>query len=116
MAYSISEAAKILDILPSKIRYYDKEGLLPSIKRGESGYRSFDDTDVMYIQTIKCLTECGMSIEEIKNYVIVKEQDEQKIIAALADRHEMIECQMAKLKALQKMIDSLYEGYMKKDQ
>ena len=33
MSYTISEAAQKTGLPPSTIRYYDKEGLLPNIKR-----------------------------------------------------------------------------------
>lgn len=33
MTYSIGEAAKIMNVTPHTLRYYDKEGLLPFIER-----------------------------------------------------------------------------------
>ena len=50
--YSIKEAAKIMNISTSTIRYYDKEGLLPFIERSESGYRSFSENDLTMMQII----------------------------------------------------------------
>ncbi|RTK56306.1 MerR family DNA-binding transcriptional regulator, partial [Enterococcus faecalis] len=41
MTYTISQVAKALNIPTSTIRYYDKEGLLPTLARKESGYRLF---------------------------------------------------------------------------
>lgn len=35
MLCSIGEMARLLGIAPSTLRYYDKEGLLPSIKRSK---------------------------------------------------------------------------------
>ena len=40
MVYTIGEMARKLNVAPSTLRYYDKEGLLPFVKRGrvEAGY------------------------------------------------------------------------------
>lgn len=32
MGYTIKEAAKLLNLTPTTLRYYDKEGLLPFIE------------------------------------------------------------------------------------
>ena len=45
MSYTISEAAEKVGIPPTTIRYYDKEGLLPNIKR-KNGIRVFEDIDL----------------------------------------------------------------------
>ena len=36
--YTIKDAAKMMGVPTSTIRYYDKEGLLPFMERRESGY------------------------------------------------------------------------------
>lgn len=33
MLYTVGEMAKLLDVAASTLRYYDKEGLLPFVKR-----------------------------------------------------------------------------------
>ena len=49
MKYSISEVAEIMGVPASTIRFYDKEGLLPNIKR-ESGKRVFTDDDFKWLK------------------------------------------------------------------
>lgn len=68
MTYTISQVAKALNIPTSTIRYYDKEGLLPTLARKESGYRLFSDTEIEMLELIECLKETGMTIKEIKDY------------------------------------------------
>ena len=43
MGYTIKEASNITGLSTSTLRYYDREGLLPFIKRLDSGYRSFSE-------------------------------------------------------------------------
>ncbi len=69
MSYSIQQAAQKLGLTPSTLRYYDKEGLLPNLKRTDSGIRIFSDTDLDWLGLICCLKNSGMPILEIKQFM-----------------------------------------------
>ena len=68
MNYSIGEVASILNTTSSTIRFYDKKGLLPMIKRN-SGIRFFTEKDLKGLKTIEYLKKSGMSIKNIKKFV-----------------------------------------------
>lgn len=67
--YSIGEMAQRLDTSASTIRFYEKKGLLPRIKRDENGVRVFDEQDEMVLRVVFCMKKCGMPIESIKEFV-----------------------------------------------
>lgn len=69
MFYSIKQAAAKLGLTASTLRYYDKEGLLPALKRSESGTRTFCDTDIQWLELICCLKNSGMPLIEIKRFM-----------------------------------------------
>lgn len=69
MPYSIQQAANKLGLTSSALRYYDKEGLLPTLKRTDSGIRTFSDTDLDWLGLICCLKNSGMPILEIKHFM-----------------------------------------------
>ncbi len=69
MTYSIQQVAKKLGLSSSALRYYDKEGLLPALKRTESGIRTFSETDLDWLGLICCLKNSGMPILEIKQFM-----------------------------------------------
>ena len=69
MNYSIGEVAGILNTSSSAIRFYDKKGLLPMIKRNTSGIRFFTEKDLTGLRTIEYLRKSGMSIKNIKKFV-----------------------------------------------
>lgn len=69
MTYTVGEMAKKLGVAPSVLRYYDKEGLLPFIKRSSGGIRTFQDSDMEWMRMIACLKKTGMPIKEIKKFV-----------------------------------------------
>ncbi|MBT2732243.1 MerR family transcriptional regulator [Carnobacterium sp. ISL-102] len=67
--YSISEVAKKLNLTTYTLRYYDKEGLIPFVKRTPSGTRQFKDSDVDALKIIECLKSTSMPIKEIKHFI-----------------------------------------------
>ena len=85
MSYTISEAAQKTGLPPSTIRFYDKEGLLPNIKR-KNGIRVFEDMDLRLMGLLTCLKNTGMPIKRIRNYVELTTQGD----ASLQKRYEII--------------------------
>lgn len=70
MSYTIGEIANLLNITPSTLRYYEKEGLLPSVERTEGGIRVYTQKDVDWLKLIECLKKTQMPIKEIKQFII----------------------------------------------
>lgn len=69
MIYTIGEMAKKLNVAPSTLRYYDKEGLLPFVERSGGGIRMFKDEDFEWLSIIECLKKAGMPIKDIKTFI-----------------------------------------------
>lgn len=55
MIYTVGEVAKQLNMAPSTLRYYDKEGLFPFLERSGGGIRVFKDEDLSWLKIIECL-------------------------------------------------------------
>ena len=105
--YTIKDAAKLMGVPTSTIRYYDKEGLLPFVERMASGYRIFTEKDIATLRIIDCLKKTGMPIKEIRQFSDWLEQGD----ASLQQRYEMflerkriVEKQMTEL---QKILDTV---------
>lgn len=69
MAYSIGQVASQLGISIDTIRYYDKAGLLPFVRRDKGGRRVFTANDVHLMRTIICLKNAGVPVAEIAQFV-----------------------------------------------
>lgn len=69
MLYTVGEVAKLLNVAPSTIRYYDKEGLLPFVERSSGGIRMFRENDFNWLFIVECLKKSGLSIKDIKHYI-----------------------------------------------
>lgn len=69
MELSISEVSKLTGLSISKLRYYDEHGLIPNIKRTESGLRKFNAENIEPLNVIECLKNSGMQLKEIKEFM-----------------------------------------------
>jgi len=69
MGYSIGQVAKMTGISAYTLRYYEKEGLLPFVKKSASGVRIFSDNDIGWLEMINCLKGCGMPLKGIRQYI-----------------------------------------------
>lgn len=108
MVYSIGQVAKKLGLSAHTLRYYDKEGLLPFVKKTSSGLRSFAETDVEWLIIIDCLKGTGMTLKDIKQYIDWYIQGdstlEQRLNMFKQQKIKVAE-QLAKLKEFQEKIN-----------
>ncbi len=66
--YTIGQVSKMFGLPISTLRYYDKEGLFPSMSR-EGGIRRFGDQELEALRVIECLKRSGLEIREIKRFM-----------------------------------------------
>ncbi len=62
---NIGELAKKTGLAPSKIRFYEKIGLLKTVKRKANGYRTYPPEAVMVLEMITTGQQAGFSLEEL---------------------------------------------------
>lgn len=65
--YTIGEISEMFNLPISTLRYYDKEGLFPYLRR-ESGIRRFGDKEIAALRLIECLKKSGLEIKDIKQF------------------------------------------------
>jgi len=69
MEYTIKQVAERMQLTPSTLRFYDKEGLMPLLKRSDSGIRKYSETDLSWLELVCCLKNSGMQLDEIKQFM-----------------------------------------------
>ena len=107
MSYSISEIAKMLNVSAYTIRYYDKEGLFPFVKR-VNGIRVFEDKDFPWLRMLNCLKNLNMPIKKIKEYVDLALKGDETLkerYQLILEQEENIQKQIKELKYYKKQID-----------
>jgi len=71
--YTIGQVSKLSGLPISTLRYYDKEGLFPDMKR-TSGIRRFSQRELDALRVIECLKKSGLEIRDIKQFMAWCEQ------------------------------------------
>lgn len=100
MTYTMMQVCKETDMTYQTLKYYCNEGLIPNVKRDKNNRRIFDEWDLKWIKDLVCLKKCGMSIQEMKEYLDLCLQGESTI----HQRKEMLD---KKRKALLDSIEEL---------
>lgn len=85
--YTMMQVCRELDMTYQTLKFYCNEGLIPGVKRDSNNRRVFDEKDIKWIKDLTCLKKCGMSIQEMKEYLALCLQGESTIIP----RKEMLE-------------------------
>lgn len=107
MLYTIGETAKMLNISPSTLRYYDKEGLLPFVERSSGGIRVFKEEDFGWLFIIECLKKSGLSIKNIKSYIDMALKGDETIGERLEMFKKQRETVIEQMNELQGTLDTL---------
>ncbi|WP_299145381.1 MerR family transcriptional regulator [uncultured Dialister sp.] len=108
MLYTAGEAAEILGIPVSTVRYYDKEGLIPNLKRSSSGMRLFREEDIERLRLVQCLKKTGLSLKDIKVFMNLPDDGDKTIhtrLAILARQKEVLEEKEKELKEMMAVVD-----------
>lgn len=80
MIYTMMQICRELNMTYQTLKYYCNEGLIPDVKRDENNRRIFDERNVKWIKDLSCLKRCGMSIQEMKEYLELCLQGESTIM------------------------------------
>ncbi len=77
--YTMMQVCKETNMTYQALKYYCNEGLIPDVKRDSNNRRIFDEQNVKWIKDLICLKKCGMSIQEMKDYLDLCLQGESTI-------------------------------------
>lgn len=97
--YLVKEVSEKMQIQKDTLRYYEKVGLShPS--RGNNGYRTYSEENILELTYIQVMKEAGFSLAEIKSvmYYFKKfgeacdQEVEQQLVAKKQQVHEKIRC------------------------
>ncbi len=107
MSYTIGDIAKMMNVSIHTIRYWDKEGLFPLVKR-VNGIRIFEDKDFPWLRMLNCLKNINMPIKKIKEYVDLALQGDitlKERYQLILEQEDSIEEQIKQLRYYKKQID-----------
>ncbi|QEA58209.1 MerR family transcriptional regulator [Leuconostoc koreense] len=118
MTYSINEMSELTGLSKYTLRYYEKEKLIPLVKRNSSGHRIYNQKDVEWIEFLINIKQTGMSIENIRQFAEMKFDPKTMLLRKqmlLSHRDSIIQ-QEKQLQDALGMIDKKLELYLSIEQ
>lgn len=106
--FMMMQVCREADMTYQTLKFYCNQGLVPNVKRDKNNRRVFDKHDVEWVKSLICLKRCGMSIEEMKEYLALCLQGETSIPqrkTMLAEKRSRLVEQIAELEASVEYID-----------
>lgn len=105
----IGDLAKMTGITPSRIRFYEAEGLLPRPSRQGNGYRTYSAQAADLLKIIDNAQRTGFSLEQIRRFLPQpqKQWDHEGLIQSLNTRIAEIETMQKQLEENKQALLSL---------
>lgn len=114
MTYTMMQVCRELGMTYQTLKYYCNQGLVPNVKRDKNNRRVFDERDVEWVRSLGCLKRCGLSIEEMREYLQMCLEGEASIPRRkefLAQKRERLVARMAELQESIDYIDWKQDFY-----
>lgn len=116
--YTMKETCDITGLTYDALKFYCNRGLVPFHKRDKNNRRIFTYHNLGWLESLKTLKQCNMSIEEIREYLDLAMQGEPTILerkAMLERKEKDVQKEIARLKQTLDFIawkKSLYDDFI----
>lgn len=79
--YTIREASRLSGFSAYTLRYYERQCILPPVARDTAGNRMYSDDDIGTLETIRCLKNTGMQVNEIGHFITLCQEGDSTMEA-----------------------------------
>jgi DNA-binding transcriptional MerR regulator len=87
-SFSPAEAAEHSGLTIDTLRYYEREGILPTVARTAGGHRAYTSDDLARLDFLRCLRDTGMPIAKLRLYAeLADDPTTMRERAALLEEH-----------------------------
>ncbi|WP_420013846.1 MerR family transcriptional regulator [Tateyamaria sp.] len=103
----IGQLAEAAGVSTSRIRFYEKHGLVPAATRLENGYRDYPEAMVSRLRTITMSKALGFTLSEIRAFLPDDPSDliaRDDVRALLQTKLSNVDQQMTELKAIRQRV------------
>jgi DNA-binding transcriptional MerR regulator len=98
---TIKEVSTRYDISEDTLRYYERVGMIPPVRRTAGGIRDYREEDLEWVRLALCMRGAGLPVDAMVEYVRLCRQGDATIPARLA----LLERQREALRAQRRQID-----------
>lgn len=111
---TIAEVSKTFGLTADTLRYYERIGLIPPVKRSSSGIRDYDEKDCNWVEVIKCMRGVGIPVEMLIEYVAMFRLGKETIAARkalLVEQRQQLADKIVAMQAVLERLDMKIDGY-----
>ena len=109
--YRIGELAKMAEVTPDTIRYYEKQQMMEHEVRTEGGFRLYTESDLQRLKFIRHARQLGFSLESIRELLSIRIDPEhhtcQESKGIVQERLQEVEARIAELQSMQRSLQRL---------
>ena len=111
--YRIGQLAKMADVTPDTIRFYEKQQMMNHEVRTEGGFRLYSDDDLQRLRFIRYGRQLGFSLESIRGLLSIRIDPEhhtcQESKAIVGNRLDEVNVIISELQTIQRSLHCLAE-------
>lgn len=112
--YKIGQLAKLADVTPDTIRYYEKQQMMEHEIRTEGGFRLYSQKDLQRLRFIRYGRQLGFSLEAIRELLSIRIDPEhhtcQESKTIVQTRLQEVESMIAELQHMQRSLTRLNDA------
>jgi len=112
--YRIGELAKLANVTPDTIRYYEKQQMIDHEVRTEGGFRLYTDNDLQRLRFIRYARQLGFTLESIRELLSIRIdpahhtcQESKSIVQARLDE---VAARIQELQTMQRSLQRLNDA------
>ena len=112
--YRIGELAKLANVTPDTIRYYEKQQMIDHEVRTEGGFRLYTDNDLQRLRFIRYARQLGFTLDSIRELLSIRIdpahhtcQESKSIVQARLDE---VEARIQELQTMQRSLQRLNDA------
>ncbi|MDY5579557.1 MerR family transcriptional regulator [Porcincola intestinalis] len=76
---TIKEVCEKFNLSPDTLRYYERAGVIPEVRRTKGGIRDYSQDDVNWVENAVCMRGAGVPIEMLIEYVRLFQMGDETI-------------------------------------
>lgn len=112
--YRIGQLAKLADVTPDTIRFYEKQQMMDHEDRTEGGFRLYSDSDLQRLKFIRYGRQLGFTLEAIRELLSIRVDPEhhtcQQSKTIVQKRLNEVEAMLTELQHMQRSLKRLNDA------
>lgn len=111
---TIADASRRSGVSADTLRYYERVGIIPPVRRTRGGLRDYSEEDCGWIELAKCMRAAGLPVEALVEYTRLTRQGEGTLCARrqlLIDQRALLKRRLEAVQSALKRLDFKISRY-----